>query len=117
MQDLEARFAPGEERSVIASATLTELIYTHRERLETALRQERRLLLEAQNISAADDRGTSSKASSLMDAAERNLALSKELIQTNSPTTRSATQNSCGDVLDDERADRRDAGSQSKVSR
>ncbi len=89
--DLQTRFVPGAQQTVIASATLSELIYSHRERLEAALKQERVLLLDAQNV-PADNRNAERPTSSLLDAADRNLALAKELTQTNSPTTRSAEQ-------------------------
>jgi hypothetical protein len=89
--DLQTHFGSGEQRTIVASATLSELIYSHHERLEAALRQERALLAEAQNATATP-RGEASApgAISLMDAADRNLTLSKELTQTNSPATRSA---------------------------
>ena len=88
--ELQAHFAAGEQKTVIASATLAELIYSHHERLRTALKQERQLLAEAQTASASADGTSAPPVSTLMDAAARNLALCRELTQTNSPAERSA---------------------------
>ncbi len=55
--DLQSRFGSEEQKSVIASATLSELIYSHHERLADALRHERALLDEIQTLRmAARDR-------------------------------------------------------------
>jgi hypothetical protein len=90
--DLQTRFAPDQQRTIVATATLSELIYSHRERLEAALKSERALAADAQISPAVLTGSFGPKASSLMAVANRNLALSKELIQTNSPATRNAEQ-------------------------
>jgi hypothetical protein len=88
--DLETRFVSTGRTSVIAKATLEDLLYSHRARLQVALRQERLLLVEAGH-SPAPNRATAKPARiSLVDEASRNLALSKELTQTNAPATRGA---------------------------
>lgn len=89
IEDLQVRFAPGEPRTILSSATLSELIYSHHERLESALKRERELLAKVQGGVGADGASASS-ASSLMAAANRNLALCRELTQTDRPTARSA---------------------------
>jgi hypothetical protein len=88
--DLQTRFAPTETKSVLASATLSELVYSHHERLEAALKRERELLADAQSTSSESRDALPPKASSLIDAANRNFALSKELTQTNKPALRTA---------------------------
>jgi hypothetical protein len=96
--ELQTRFVPRARTSVLASATLSELIYSHRERLQAALVQERELLAEAQGSSAGRVVGFGSAASSpadapsLIDAAARNLALCKELTQTNRAASQSAEE-------------------------
>jgi hypothetical protein len=90
--DLQTRFGPTESKSVLASATLSELVYSHHERLEAALKRGRELLADAQSASAANRDASPPKASSLIDAANRNFALSKELTQTNKPAVRTAEQ-------------------------
>jgi hypothetical protein len=90
--DLQTRFGPTETKSVLASATLSELVYSHHERLEAALKRGRELLADAQSTSAANRDASPPKASSLIDAANRNFALSKELTQTNKPAVRTAEQ-------------------------
>jgi hypothetical protein len=90
IEDLQARFVPDDRKTVIATATLSELIYSHHERLEAALKQERELLGEIQAASAVGDRASTRKASPLLDAAVRNLVLCKELTLADSPNTRSA---------------------------
>jgi hypothetical protein len=90
--DLKTHFVPGDQKTIVASATLSELIYSHHQRLQAALKQERELLAEASTAPGIEEEASTSAsgASSLMDAAARNLALCKELTQTNSPATRSA---------------------------
>lgn len=88
--DLKARFGAEEQRTVLASATLSELIYSHRERLEAALKRQSELLAVARNLTSPIRDSSVSAAPSLMDAANQNLALAKELTQTNTPAVRSA---------------------------
>ena len=90
IEDLETRFVPDEQKNVFASATLSELIYSHHERLETALKRERELLGEVQTAQAAGGGTSARKASPLLDAAVRNLLLCKELTLAERPDMRSA---------------------------
>ncbi len=87
--DLQSRFSDG-ERTVIATATLNELIYSHHGRLEAALRRERQLLTEVRNTAGSNQTPGGPHAASLTGAADRNLALARELTQTHHPATRSA---------------------------
>ncbi|WP_263360146.1 hypothetical protein [Acidicapsa ligni] len=87
--DLQTRFTP-EGQTLLTSATLSELIYRHHERLEEALRRERELLGDAQSAPTPDPGSPTPSTSSLVEAAERNLALAKELTQTNHPAVRTA---------------------------
>ncbi len=89
--DLQTRFAPEVDRTILAAATLSALIYSHRERLEAALQSERALMAEAQLTSIRSAPYTQGS-SSLKEAADRNLALSRELTQTNSPAMRTAAE-------------------------
>ena len=75
--------------TIIASATLAELIYSHRERLEEALKEERRLLSEVRRTGSGNGISARDRLS-LLNGAEKNLALSKELIETDSASPRSA---------------------------
>ncbi len=86
--DLRRRFVGGGQTSVLASATAAELLYNHHERLDDALRKERDLLAEAQAVGSNSERA--SQPASLLDGANENLALCKELTQTSGPATRSA---------------------------
>lgn len=88
--DLKTRFVPTAQMSVVVSATLADLLYSHHERLETLLRQERTLLAEAEGIPASGGETRDPYALSLADAAARNLALLKELTETNVPAPRGA---------------------------
>jgi hypothetical protein len=87
--ELQSRFRPNATTSVMMSATLADLIYSHQERLEDVLKQERHLLAE---IGAADSKGQerSGNPASLAEAAARNLALAKELTRTDLPPERKA---------------------------
>lgn len=90
IKDLETRFVPDDRTSVIASATVTELIYSHHERLQAALKQERDLLGETQAMPNTANGASARKISPLLDAAVKNLVLCKELTLANSTNTRSA---------------------------
>jgi hypothetical protein len=94
---LKARFIHASSMPVLTLATLEELLYSHHERLEKALRQERALLAQVQGAPAAgagplvpDTQG--SGALSLAAAAGTNLALARELTQTNLEHPRSAEE-------------------------
>jgi hypothetical protein len=69
---------------------LDELLYSHRERLREALRQERILLAEILDTPVSGETDAATVESSLADEAARNLALAKELTQTNVPASRNA---------------------------
>lgn len=90
IQELKTRFASTEQMPLLASATLEELIYSHRERLQGALRQERLLLDEIAGQNVLQETASVSGSGSLIVEATRNLALVKELTQTNLVTARSA---------------------------
>ena len=87
--DLQTRFASENQRTVMASATLAELVYSHQERLEAALKEERKLLSEVRR-SEGGHGVPAGDSISLMDAARKNLALSKELIETDNVAPRNA---------------------------
>jgi hypothetical protein len=66
-------------QSFFASATLAELMESHRERFESALRQERKLLNDLQAPSAGRDLlGVNL---SLFDGSQKNLSLAKILTE------------------------------------
>lgn len=88
--DLQARFAPGSQQTALASATLTDLIFNHRDRLRAALARERELLTEAQSAPANGVGTSTSESSSLVTAAQRNMELCKELTATSGATSRTA---------------------------
>jgi hypothetical protein len=88
--DLQSRFGADVQRTAIASATLSELIYSHHERLEAALRRERALLAEARNAASSGQDAGAPHAVSLTDAATRNLELTQELTQSQRPAERTA---------------------------
>lgn len=89
--DLKTRFVH-EQTSLIASATLAELLYSHHERLEEALQQERALLSETKRVPDSINADSMSDGLSLTDAATRNLSFTKELTETNAPVQRSAEE-------------------------
>jgi hypothetical protein len=89
ISDLQAHFASSHPTSVIASATLSELIYSHHERLQAALKQERALLGEIQIAHGSGNRTSALEVSPLLSAATRNLNLCKELTIPGSPDSRS----------------------------
>ena len=90
--DLKMRFSRSEQASLISSATLTELIYSHHERLEDALQQERTFLAEAEAAVHSGSANISLNGLTLDDAAAKNLSLTKELTGTNVPVQRSAEE-------------------------
>jgi hypothetical protein len=88
IDDLQARFAASDQMPALTAAKLSELIYSHHERLQAALKQERALLGEVQ---AAPHGGNGARSlPPLLDTAIRNLTLCKELTLANSPNPRSA---------------------------
>jgi hypothetical protein len=80
--DLKTRFVPDKRMPVLASATLAELLYSHRERLDEAINQERALLAEVNAKGSFDHEPLPSIPSSLTVEASRNFALVHELTQT-----------------------------------
>jgi hypothetical protein len=88
--DLHTRFAAPERLSLIASATLGSLLYSHHERLGASLREQRALLARAEGGSVSGQAPRPGAGTSLRDAAGRDLAFSRELTQTANPPARSA---------------------------
>ena len=89
--DLVARFGAGEKMTDIASATLSELIFSHRERLFLALQQERNLLNQVEALSNSTASAISVDRTMLLTSASaRNLALCKELTFGADPSPRRA---------------------------
>lgn len=87
MTDLLARFGPTTKMTDLASATLSELVFSHRDRLLRALKQEQELLSKAGGVSGVQSSAaTVDKSGSLVDASGRNLALCKELTLGGSPS-------------------------------
>jgi hypothetical protein len=92
INDLQSHFGSAEPKTAVATATLSDLIYSHHERLEAALKQERELLAATQGAAHGGQTSDATQAPSLQDAANRNLALAKELTQTHSRAVRDAGQ-------------------------
>jgi hypothetical protein len=90
IDDLETHFSSAAHMPILTRATLEDLLYNHRARLEVALRQERLLLTATQDIPAPEDGSAKAAGISLKDEASRNLVLSTELTQTNLPVERDA---------------------------
>ena len=88
--DLKTHFVATQQTSVVDSATVVELLYSHHARLETALRQERALLAQMEGGVPFDGRVLEQGAGSLSDESSRNLAFVKELTRTDAPAERSA---------------------------
>lgn len=87
---LSTRFSAPENLSLIASGTLGSLLYSHHERLEAALVEQRSLLMQVEGRRAAHHAAGSHADVPLVEAANRNLSLSRELTQTAKPPVRSA---------------------------
>ena len=81
IDDLQRRFSHDEEISMVASATLADLLFTHKHKLLTALEDEEQLLAAAQVEAASSRQSVSTSGIDLPLAAlsERNLALTREL--------------------------------------
>ena len=82
IDDLQQRFSHGEEISMVASATLSDLLFTHKHKLLAALEDEERLVAEAQ-IGTPHARQAGSTNGTNLDLtvlAERNLVLTRELV-------------------------------------
>jgi hypothetical protein len=90
MFDLKTRFATTQQMPVVDSATIVELLYSHHERLEAALRRERGLLAEMEGTRVSHGGVRTQEAAPLEEEASRNLALVKELTQTDAPAERDA---------------------------
>jgi hypothetical protein len=90
ISDLQARFGPTDTKTLLTTATLAELLYSHHERLKAALQHERALLAEAANATPTAQSPDAMQTSSLLVTADRNLALARELTQTNRPAVRTA---------------------------
>jgi len=92
IDDLQHRFARRDGISVVASATLSDLLFTHKHKLLAALAEEEHLLDEAQIETALSKTNTPSNDSDLAPAAlaARNLALTRELTLSNGGRGQSA---------------------------
>lgn len=94
IDDLEHRYAGRNDMSLVASATLAELMFNHKQNLLAALRTEKEALAEtgvsARGLGIAAPGAGS--AAPLVTAAERNLALSKELALGSGDERRSAEE-------------------------
>ncbi len=89
--DLQVRFGSPEKITDLTAAALSELVFSHRERLFLALQSEQELLGETGLVSNIKSSGISSNgAVPLVSAAERNLALCKALTLGGSSPSRSA---------------------------
>lgn len=92
--DLETRFVPAAPRPaampLMESATVADLLYSHQDRLREALRRQRLLLAEVEGAQTSKEAGASSAGLTLTGAAARNLALARELTQTNAASAGSA---------------------------
>ena len=82
IDDLERRFAHDGEISTIAWATLSDLLFTHKHKLLTALKDEEEMLAGARITTPRLRQDTSANGTSLALAslADRNLLLTKELV-------------------------------------
>lgn len=76
----------------MASATLTDLLFTHKHKLLAALEDEQHLLADAQIVGpGSDDAASGNGTDSLLAAlSQRNLALTKELALSKNGSGRSA---------------------------
>ncbi len=81
IDDLQRRFPQHEGISTVASATLADLLFTHKHKLLAALEDEERLLAEAQIEALRSNQDASMHRADwpLASLAERNLALTREL--------------------------------------
>lgn len=86
IDELERRFASKGEMSAVASATLSDLLFTHKRKLLDVLGDEEEMLVNAQ-IKTAPLKGVTSANQTdlaLASQAERNLVLIRELVMGNS---------------------------------
>ena len=94
LAELDARFSHPEHMEPLKAATLAELRYSHHQRLQASLREQRLLfgLLGSPDAGAAATVAGAPGTRSLQTSAEENLALARELTGTNAPAPRAATQ-------------------------
>jgi hypothetical protein len=96
LADLASRFRPDETRPVITSATVTNLLYSHRERLDVALSEQQVLMDRVEGANKVEAwqpcRGLNGKELTVNDHAARHLSLVHELTQTSSQSSRSAAE-------------------------
>lgn len=88
IDELQTRFAAEHDRTVMASATFSELVFSHRERLESALKDEREILTAVYSGPNPRAATTTATAIPLLAATDRNLALCKELLETDNSNPR-----------------------------
>jgi hypothetical protein len=91
---LGTRFASRGSRPTIVSVTVTDLLYSHRERLKTVLLEQHLLLDRTEGVQSRPDLPTSdlpvADETLLRSRAALDLTLIKELTQTNTPPPRNA---------------------------
>jgi hypothetical protein len=82
IDDLHNRFPRSRDISLAASATLVDLLFTHKRRLLSALQNEEDLLAETQLPTTGTKRNIAADLSSvpMSSLADRNLALTRELV-------------------------------------
>lgn len=90
LEELRNRFSSPSQLRILAFATLEELLYSHRERLQEALRQQREALSEARGSTLIRDHSPEGSRVLLSGKALRDLALVKELTRQNPPAGQSA---------------------------
>jgi hypothetical protein len=92
IEDLERRFTGRDGMTLLASATFSDLMFTHKHNLLAALRSEEELLAETGIPTASLETSlpTSDEPLCLTSAAERNLGLAKELALGDGERQRSA---------------------------
>lgn len=92
IDDLQHRFSHDGDISLLGSATLADLLFTHKRQLLAALEDEEQLLADAQIEAPRSGQAASTDDTSvaLTDLAQRNLALTKELALSKGANGRSA---------------------------
>lgn len=111
------RFKSEDGMTDLAKATLTELIYSHREKLLAAVQKEQKLLTEVGDTSYRSKLSEVPAAGELVSAAERNLSLCKELtLGGNSPRSAESILPELAESLDELRIRARQAQIGSQIT-
>ena len=81
IDDLQSRFSLNDDASTVARATLSDLLFTHKHKLLSALQDENRLLVDAQLMAQplGQDQPSDNHNPGLSLLAEQNLILTREL--------------------------------------